>query len=577
MEQKSTGYPSVDKPWLKFYSEKSRNYKIPGCSIYEYMTQCSNEYGDCVALEYFGQTVTYNQMQKNIEKVAKALKSFGIKERDIVSVCLPNIPEVVYVFYAINRIGAVANMLDPRNNAEDLKEALNDAKSTLLFSLDTVVEKFDTIIYETGVKQVVAISALNTLPVLLQKIVMLKDKSLGVKLPPKAIYTTYKRFVSQERNYNGVLNGEYDAEAPAVIAYTGGTTGKPKGVVTTNRCMNAMVVLNAEMDYNVEIGDRCLAIAPPWTYYGLSNSLNAYLAMGLQVVLIPKLEADGLGKLIKKYKPNHIISVPSALYSVMQCEEIEAENLSFIKTIIVGADKLTEQLEVAFNHFLEEHGCETVVTKGYGMTEVTAATTYTRNNCNIIGSVGIPYIANIVSVFSYDTEEIEEYKIGTTGEIAIHGPMLMQGYFGKYKSETGQVLKKHKDGKLWAHTGDLGHIDEDGRLHVDGRIKRMFVKNGYKIFPGAIEECIRKHPAIKECAVVAVEDDYNGNEIKAYMVQKKDVEESKEEIWNEVLNILQVSLFDYELPGTFEFLEKLPLTGMGKIDYRALEKEAEQQ
>ena len=571
MEQKLTGYPSVDKPWMKFYTEESRNYTIPKCSIWQYMTECSRAYEDCVALEYLGQTVTYHNMQKNIEVVAKALKNFGIKEKDIVSVCLPNIPEVVYVFYAINRIGAVANMLDPRNNAEDLKNELLDAKSTLLFSLDSAIEKFEQILDETEVQKVVAVSALNTLPPLIQRIAKVKDKSLRIKIPSDKRYVTYNNFVSTCKNYCGNLDGVYDEGASAVIAYTGGTTGKPKGVITTNQCMNAMVVFNSKMDYDVKPGDRCLTIAPPWTYYGLSNSLNAYLAMGLRIILIPKFEADDLGKLISKCKPNHIVSVPSTLYAVMKCKELEEVDLSYLKTIIVGADKLTEQLETEFNCFLKEHGCNSRVTKGYGMTEVTAATTYTKNNCNIIGSVGIPFVGNIVSVFTNETDEIEECRTGTTGEIAIHGPMLMQGYFGNYSEETEKVLRKHNDGRMWVHTGDLGHLDEDGRLYVDGRIKRMFVKHGYKIFPGAIEASIRKYPAIEDCAVVAVEESYNGNEIKAYLVKKEDSTETNQEIEIGVSKLVEKELFNYEIPTKYEFIETFPLTAMGKIDYKALE------
>lgn len=567
----STGYSSIDKQWLKFFDDIDFEYEIPDDSIYEYMYKCCHSYNDKIAMEYMGIPIRYSLLFQKIDEVAKALRRFGIKEGDTVSVCLPNIPEVAYVFYAINKIGAVANMLDPRTNESTLQDCITDSNSKLLISLDSVCEKFYSIVDNTKLEQIVSISALESLPKPIQFLAKMKDKSLNVPEIKDSRFINWNKFLKDGRNYNLNTTGSFIDDAPAVIAYTGGTTGKPKGVIATNKNLVAMIVENSKEKYDVNIGDKCLNIAPPWTYYGLSNCLNAFLCMGAITIMIPKVGPNDLGKLIYKYKPNHIITVPSALIAVTKEKELETENLEYVKTIIVGADKLNSQFEEEFNEFLKQHGSLCKVSKGYGMTEVTAASTYTKSNNNVPGSVGIPFIAENVSVFNPETGE--EVLTGESGEIAINGPKNMQGYFGNRSSDTSSVLKKHSDGTIWAHTNDIGHMDKDGNLYVDGRIKRMFVKNGFKLFSPEIESNILKHNAVQQCAVVPVPDKENGSIAKAFIVLKGEYAIDTIKIKNEIIEILKNNMYDYEIPDLFEFRDSLPLTGMNKIDFTTLEME----
>ena len=565
------GYSSIDKQWLKYFDDEDFDYMIPDDSIYQYMRKCCKEYSKNVAMEYMGVPITYKKMEAKIDEVAKSLKKMGIKEGDTVSVCLPNVPEVAYVFYAINKIGAVANMLDPRTNESTLRDCIVDSNSKFLLSLDSVCEKFSTIIDDTELEQVVSISALESLPKVIQVLAKRKDKSLAVQLPNDKRFVKWNEFLKQGKKYLGTIDGSFDKDAAAVIAYTGGTTGKPKGVIATNKNLVSMVVENSKEKYNVNVGDRCLNIAPPWTYYGLSNCLNAFICMGSKTIMVPKIGPNDLGKLINKYKPNHVITVPSALLAVMKEEELKNQNLDYVKTVIVGADKLSTQVEEEFNQFMKEHNSKCVVSKGYGMTEVTAAATYTKENNNVAGSVGIPFIAENVAVF--DPETGKEVLTGESGEIAIQGPKNMKGYFGTNYDQTSSVLKQHSDGTLWAHTSDIGHMDKNGNLYVDGRIKRMFVKNGFKLFAPEIESNIMKHIAVEQCAVVPVSDHENGNIAKAFIVLKDNYKINVENIETEIIEILRNNMYDYEIPDLFEFRDTLPLTGMNKIDFTTLEKE----
>lgn len=562
-EKTLTGYPSIDKPWLKYYKSEDLSFQVPKCKIYDHMKAKTADFAGNVALDYYGVKVTYKKMHERIESVAKSLQVLGVQSGEIVSVCLPNTPEVVYVFYAINRVGAVANMLDPRSSEESLERALADAKSKVLITLELVKEKFRKIRSNTQIEHFISVSVLESVPL------PFKLSSIGKRKKKKDVIS-WKKFVNLGKTYTGIIDSVYVEDVPAVIAYTGGTTGEPKGVIATNENLNSIIAMNEKIGFNVSPGERSLNIAPPWTYYGLNNCLNAFLCMGQQVIMIPKIGPDELGEVVNKQKPNHIITVPSALVAVMNHGKLKKSDLSYLKTIIVGADKLDETFEEQFNMFLKDHNSKAVLTKGYGMTELTAAATYTKDNCNGIGSVGIPYIGNTVAIFETDTWPEKELLLGERGEIAITGPSVTKGYFGTFCAENESIIKLHSDGRIWVHTGDIGHLDKNGKLYIDGRIKRMFVKNGFKVFPGEIERQIMKHDAVRNCAVVSIEDKNSGNAIKAFVVLKEEIDQKR--VSEELHLLLREGLYDYEVPEQIEFIGALPLTGMGKVDYQMLEK-----
>lgn len=558
--ERLTGYPSIDKPWLKYY-ESPETFVVPMCKNYDYIYSRAKRNGSRIALRYLNAAISYDKMFQKVDEATKALKQMRVKEGDIVSVCLPNIPEVVYIYYAINRVGAIANMLDLRCNASELLRSCEDAESELLIALDMVLDKFKEYSEKTFIKHIVSVNPLNSIGGIPAFASVLKSKN------SKNIIT-WNTFIKNGKNYADTIDSKYCPNTAAVIAYTGGTTGVPKGVTVSNESLNAILEMNRYNQFPVEVGDRSLLIAPPWTYYGLNNCINGYLSMGQEIIMLPKVGADELGQLIMKYKPNHIITVPSALHAVVRDVPLEYD-LSFLKSLIVGADKLDETFEEEFNSFLDKHHAPAVLAKGYGMTEVTAAAAYTLPNCNLTGSVGIPYVGNVISVFDTESTTPIEKKIGERGEIAITGPTVMQGYFGSAAFETNSILIRHADGKLWAHTGDIGHLNANGVLYIDGRIKRMFVKNGYKIFAGEVENQIMKNPIVLNCAVVSIPDSVKGCKEIAFCVLKEN--EKKAFAEEKIEEMLRNNLYDYEIPDQYIFIKELPLTGMNKTDYRALE------
>ena len=569
------GHSSIDKSWLKYYSDDELDYEVPKMTISAFMDEQTKDYDDLVAFSYFNVDITFREYREKVEELKKSLNEIGVKQGDTVSVCLANMPEVAYVFKALNELGVVINMLDPRTNKSTQEENVNKSKSDVVIALDMVAENF----IGSDAKKIITVSSLNSLPKFMQNIIKIMDKSMRVKVPEDDRIMDYNDFIKLGEGKPNVPAAPYIEGAPAVIAWTGGTTGKPKGVAMTNEAFNAMIVENMAVHYNAQPGDTALGMAPPWTFYGLSNSFNAYLCMGIKISLVPKFGPDDLGKLVLKYKNNHIVAVPSSLIGLMKENKIKKKDLSYIKTVIVGADKLTEKAEEEFNNFMEAHNSKTKVTKGYGMTEVCAAAAYTIGDTNTPGTVGIPLLMEDIAVFDPDDPD-RELTTGERGEICIKGPKNMIGYFGEASDQTGQVLKEHADGSVWAHTGDIGHMDQDGKLYVDGRIKRMFAKMGFKIFPGEIENQILKHPDIEQASVVGIEDDFNGYIIAAYIVPKKDCMKDENQLISEVNDMLKASIYDYEVPDSINVTDSLPLTQMNKVDYRKLqeiykEKEAE--
>ncbi len=565
-----TGYPSIDKPWLKYYSETERNYTIPKCKIVDNLYKYIDKYSSETALEFMNVKVSYAEVKQRIELVAKSLKELGVKDGDTISVCLPNMPEAVYLFYAINKVGAVANMLDPRNSNAEFLRLLKEADTTYLFAMDTAVENFADVIKEAKLKGVIVISVIESLPLHIRKLAIVKNKSLKANLTQlkSENLMSWNKFCKLGKGKANVITSKYVQDAPACICYTGGSTGVPKGAVMSDYNFNAYIVGLMAMEFDAKPEEIAMVAAPPWTMYGISNSINAYLCLGLKLVLIPKADSASFSQMIEKNVANHIVCVPTIVRVWVNSKESKNADLAHIKTLILGAEKLDPTFEEQANQWLLKHNCKAKITKGYGMTELGAAVCYTKGDSNIPGTVGVPYVTDVVTVFSEQEGKYVEGKIGEQGEVCVMSPKCMLHYLGTGYEQTAAIIKHHEDGTKWVHTGDIGHIDENGCLYIDGRIKRMIIRDGYKVFPAAIENVIVKNKNVKQCAVVGIKDANLGYVAKAYLVLndkgKKDetIEQLREECKNE--------LYSYEVPDYFDVLDDFPITNVGKIDYTKL-------
>ncbi len=569
-----TGFASIDKPWLKYYTEEECNCDIPKCRITDFLFQRTEKFLDRIALNFFGKEISYAELRNNIEKTSRSLSALGIMPGELVGVCLPNIPEMIYLFYAINKIGAVVNMIPRFIASADMSNLLRAGNTKWLFITEDELDRHSADLKDTKLEGIV------TLPVpdsLTQKsYTTVSQKSAFAKATLSSVdHCTMMRwieFIEKFSSHSQHLKcAEYLHNAPAVICYTSGTTGKPSGVLMSDYAINAYVVgQERSVLYKAKPGESIVISAPPSHFEGISNMINAYLNVGLCLILLPEdlLYNTYLHSL--KYKPDYFVISPTLLHPLMDAKEFENLDLSFIKAVILSEEKLNTTLEQTFNNWLSEHGCRIHITKAYGMTEIGGAISYTRDSVNnITCAVGIPFANSIVAAFTEIGESYHECKIGEQGEIAILTPQRMLGYFASASTHSSEKLKLHDDGEVWVHSGDIGHIDENGNIFIDGRIKRIFSKKGVRIIPEVISNIIAQHPAVKENAIICTPNPIDVDSIIACIVKYNNVDSDK--LREEIDAFCKEKLRFYEIPDEVRFIDSLPLTPRGKIDYLNLE------
>lgn len=573
-EKKLTGYPSIDKPWLKYYSEEAINAPLPECTIYEYLWENNKDHLDDIALNYFDRKVTYGELFENIEKAAKAFSALGVKQGDIVVMATVTTPETIYAFYGLNRLGAISNMVDPRTSTEGIKDYISEVGAKLVLIIDAALTKIKKAVVGTKADTILVASPADSLPQPKKSLFLLSNKLKGKtpKLSDKCI--SWTNFIKKGFDKSPAYS-KYKKDTCCVIVHTGGTTGTPKGVMLSNENLNSSVVQCDRSGFNFQRKHKWLGVMPPFIAYGIGNGLHLPLCKGMTLIVLPKFDPTKYDALLLKYKPNHIAGVPSHYNTIVNSKKMRNVDMSFLLSPIVGGDGTEIQVEEKVSAFLKSHNCPSGLIKGYGMTEICAAVCATaRNEYNKIGSVGIPFTHSIVSVF--DPDSGKELGYGNEGEICMCGPHIMLGYYGKVE-ETSHIIKKHNDGLLWLHSGDLGSMDTDGCIFIKGRLKRMIIRHdGFKVYPSVIENVILNDKNITACCTVGVKDRKSSQGQLPIAFVVKSGNESDDAVKSELFELCKNKLPEYAQPIDFIFIDALPLTPIGKIDYRALEKQAEE-
>lgn len=561
-----TGKPSVDKPWLVHYTEEQIKNVLPHDSIYNLLYEVNKDNLDMLAIDYYGTKFTFIKFFEEIDKCANAYKEYGVKKGDIVTLCMPNIPEAIISFYALNKIGAVANMIHPLSSEKEIEFYLNEVNSKIMLVVDMNYKKILNIKDNTALEKVIVVSPSNSMPLFLKagyKVVY--ESKYDFKIEYNDTYINWNKFI-----HNGKVSSIEKVEANpmdlAVIFHTGGTTGTPKGVKITNDQYNSSIT-QIQIDNDiVDVGDKLLALMPIFHGFGSSNCVHLAFCSRVSIILVPKFDRKNFHKLIKNKKPNHILAVPTIFEAIMNNQKLNKADLSFLKYLIAGGDKLKATTEEEFKKFSLQHNIKEPLLKAFGLTEAVGATTRTRRNMNEENSVGIPFIKNTYKVVEVGTEN--ELPVGELGELCINGPSVMQGYYNN-EEETNRVLKVHLDGKLWLHTGDLGYITTDGVVYYGQRQKRMIITNGYNVYPAQIEEMIEKHPSVEKCIVFGVADERKSEAIIVVIVPKNN-EINFEQLQSEVKKLCVENLPKYSLPKDILIKTKLPVTLMNKIDVNKL-------
>ncbi len=560
-------YASQAKPWLKYYDQKFIDQTLPALSAFEYVCQRSKNHLNDTALEYYGRKFAYADLIVNVKKTAAALRGAGVKKGDIITVVSIMTPEIIALFYAADMMGATLNLVDPRYSVEGIREYIEEVDSHLLVCLNVVYERCRQAAKRTNVEKVIVLSPADSLPPVM---------AVGYKLttPDKNKYASnvirWKQFIKGGEGQSTAAE-PYDPDHACVVVHTGGTTGSPKGVMLTDDCFNGIALQFQAYPKLFHRGQKLMNVMPPFIAYGFACGIHLPLVLGFTVIIIPNLDPAKLGSLVLKYKPEHMFGVPTHYQQLAADPKLRDKDLSFIINYAAGGDSLSRGAEQTVNDFLAAHGARYPIAKGYGMTEVSSAATVAAGLDNKPGSVGIPMVNTIIAAFEPGTDR--ELPIGERGELCISGPCLMKGYYNK-ADETAMILRRHPDGRIWVHTGDMGYLDEDGFVFLDSRIKRMIIRHdGFKVFPSMIENVVSRHPAVHQCSVVgcADKDHVQGRLPFVYIVLKSDTTAKKKQVIRELERMCAEELPEYVQPVAYKFISSMPMTPVGKVDYRQLE------
>lgn len=551
-----------EKPWIKYYTRTPESLNYYQGSMYDYVKESAIKNEKRTAYTYYGLGVSYRGFLRRVDRIAAALTQFNIVENECVTICMPNTPESIALIYAINKIGAIANIIHPLSSTKDIKRALDETNSGVLFCSDSSMQNARDI----KVKHFILVPNSTSL-IKFKKMIYNIKESVNLKLGKNMI--SWSDFISYK-----TLDDPYKkrkANDPAAIIYSGGTTGKPKGIILSNLNFNAMALQTMNVCDGLNPGSSVLAALPIFHVFGLALCIHTTLTCGMTAILVPKINTKKINSELKKYKPNIYPAVPSLLTMSLKGVDPGSTGLKDIKTVVVGGDYLSPQTKAEFEKFLKDHGSNGVVKVGYGLSEASGfccSTAPIEEKYVQNGTLGVPNPDILVKAFEPNSDIEKSYN--DVGEICVTGPTIFMGYINEDK-ETKNTLVKHTDGKIWLHTGDLGYIDKNGFVYYTSRLKRMIISNGYNIYPIELEEIIKKCKYVEDCTVVAVPHKIKSQTPKAVIVLKKDVEDTLA-VRSEIRKYCMDNIARYAIPTEFEYRKDIPKTAIGKVAYRDLQK-----
>lgn len=558
-------------PWLKYFGDMPAHLDYPKGSMYEAVRESAitKKKMNSVAYEFQGKKTNYKQFLNKIEVLGKAYKSIGIDEGDMVTVCMPNTPQGVDTFYALNRIGAVPAMIHPLSAVGEIAFYINSTQSKAVLVVDLFYEKVLEALKQVKhpVKVVVA-HIKDELPFPLNMLYPLTVKKKPAPLPKdNKNVIDWSDFISGGKKVK--LSDKFPkAEDTAVILFSGGTTGTSKGIQLTNLNMNALAAqVAANAGFTME-GLRMFSVMPLFHGFGLGVGIHTALMASGTCIIIPQFTIKTYARDVKKYKPNVIVGVPTLYEALLRSEGFDFD-LSFLRGMFCGGDSLSVELKKKVDKFLKDHNATIQVREGYGTTECVTASCLTPYDTYREGSIGIPLSDTYYTIVNPNNDT--ELPYGEEGEICICGPTVMKGYLNNAE-ETASTLRRHEDGNLWLHTGDLGYMDEDGFVYYKQRMKRLIIVSGINVYPSQVENAIDAHPDVLLSCAVGIPDPYKMHVVKAFVVLRQGVEPS-DKIKEEIIENCKKNVSRYGVPREIEFRTELPKTLVGKVAYRVLEEE----
>ena len=560
---------TAKRPWLNSLGDVPATLDYFQGSMVEAVEKIAEQYPNNIAFDFMGRSTTYKDLVANIEKCARSLRTLGVRANDKVTIAIPNCPQAIYMFYAVNMVGAIANMVHPLSSEKELEFYINESESVTVVTLDQFYGKFEAIRQNTCVVNVVIASIRDELSRPMKAGYMLTEGRKIKKIPEDAPVIRWNEFMRLGKACFWNYKVSREGNDPAAILYSGGTTGTTKGILLTNLNFNALGQQIIATNPMFRPGDRMLSAMPLFHGFGLGVCIHSMLSQGGRCILVPRFTAKSYAKLITKYHCNFIAGVPTLYEALLRLPSMEGADLSSLKGVFSGGDSLSIELKKKLDKFLYAHGAPVQVREGYGTTETVTACCLTPPHMFKEGSIGVPFPDTYIKIVEPGTDQ--EVPYGTEGEILLAGPTVMKEYM-KHPDETAQTLRRHADGLTWVYTGDLGTMDSEGFVYFRGRAKRMIVSSGYNVYPGQIENILDANEMVQMSCVIGIPDAYRMQKVKAFVKLAAGIP-ANDATRQALMSYCSKHIAKYAMPCDIEFRDELPKTLVGKVAYRVLEEE----
>jgi long-chain acyl-CoA synthetase len=554
------------KPWLKFYGHIPQTIDYPRVTMYEAVRQSADRTPDSIAYDFLDYTSTYRQFISEIDKCADALAALGLKKGERITISMPTSPQGIICFYAANKLGAVSSMIHPLSTIKEIEFYLNVAKSRFVLTIDAFYSKFKDL-KETTPLETLILARIPDYLGPLKRIGFNLTKGRQIpKVPPDPMIKWWKDLM--RGNYPNTPQTQMDTDELAVILYSGGTTGVPKGIMLSNMNFISEGMQVSEWG-KLSDADSILAILPIFHGFGLGVCVNACFMGGGKSILVPQFTPETVAQIISSKKPSFVIGVPTLFDALSSHPKMHKTNLSCLRATFSGADSLPRVVKERFEEMVKKQGGNVQLLEGYGLTEAVTAIMAMPIGHYREGSIGVPFPDMLAKIVRLETTE--EVPCGEEGEICVSGPAVMMGYLDQ-PEETAATLKRHSDGKIWLHTGDVGTMDEDGFFYFKLRQKRMIKSSGLNVYPAQVEDILYRHPEVREACIIGVPDQAQVQLVKGIVVLK-DPAKAGPQMEKILINYCREHLIKWSCPREIEFRDSLPKTLVGKVAFNKLEEE----
>ena len=553
-----------NRPWFDHYAKVPYAIDYPDMTMYEAVMQSARRVPNKIAWDFMGTLCTYKNFSEAISQCADGLASLGLKKGDTITISMPTSPQGIICFYAANKLGAVASMIHPLSTQSEIEFYLNLSNSSMALTLDAFYGKFKAAMKKTRCKRLILTRIGDYLsPVKRLGFWLTKGRKIP-KVPMDSNVSWWQDLMNSSfPKQNKAVMKPHDT---AVILYSGGTTGKPKGILLSNMNLiseGMMVATWGKLDET----DSILAILPIFHGFGLGVCVNAAFMGGAKSILVPQFTPEIVANLIRTKKPSFIIGVPTLYAALNKNKEFKKSDLACLKAAFCGADTLPRTVKEDFEAIVRSRGGKVKLLEGYGLTEAVTAIMAMPMDTYRKDSIGVPFPDMDAKIVRENT--MEEAPTGEDGEICLCGPAVMKGYLNQ-KEETDKTLRIHGDGKKWLHTGDIASQDSDGFFYFKLRQKRMIKSSGMNVYPAQVEDILYQHPYVADACVIGVPDREQVERVKGFVVLKEgalpDAATKKE-----LIDLCRKNLIKWSCPRTIEFRETLPTTLVGKVAFKQLE------